>query len=119
VSLKKKYGKEKINFTLNILRFPSFQSALVLLDDLRTQFRDQLVEFLVQHQGQTYLHEHEVNHTQRLIDYLDVVKTPHSEAFELPKLLNDFREFYTQYDQRRNKSFNVTFPKIKDWYESL
>ena len=119
VSLKKKYSKEKINFTLNILRFPSFQSALVLPDNLRTQFRDQLVEFLVQHRGQTYLHEHEVDHTQRLIDYLDVVKTPHSEAFELPKLLNDFREFYTQYDQRRNKSFNVTFPKIKDWYESL
>ena len=119
VSLKKKYGKEKINFTLNILRFPSFQSALVLPDNLRTQFRDQLVEFLVQHRGQTYLHEHEVDHTQRLIDYLDVVKTPHSEAFELPKLLNDFREFYTQYDQRRNKSFNVTFSKIKDWYESL
>jgi organic radical activating enzyme len=119
VSLKKKYGKEKINFTLNILRFPSFQSALVLPDYLRTQFRYQLVEFLVQHRVQTYLHEHEVNHTQRLIDYLDVVKTPHSEAFELPRLLNDFREFYTQYDQRRNKSFNVTFPKIKDWYESL
>jgi len=119
VSLKKKYGKEKINFTLNILRFPSFQSALVLLDDLRTQFRDQLVEFLVQHQGQTYLHEHEVNHTQRLIDYLDVVKTPHSEAFELPKLLNDFSKFYFQYDQRRNKNFGATFSKLKAWYDNL
>jgi organic radical activating enzyme len=119
VSLKKKYGKEKINFTLNILRFPSFQSALVLPDYLRTQFRDQLVELLVQHRGQTYLHEHEVNHTQRLIDYLDVVKTPHSEAFELPKLLNDFREFYTQYDQRRNKHFPQAFPALKEWYQTL
>jgi hypothetical protein len=119
VSLKKKYGKEKINFTLNILRFPSFQSALVLPDNLRTQFRDQLVEFLVQHRGQTYLHEHEVNHTQRLIDYLDVVKTPHSEAFELPKLLNDFSKFYFQYDQRRNKNFGATFSKLKAWYDNL
>jgi hypothetical protein len=119
VSLKKKYGKEKINFTLNILRFPSFQSALVLPDDLRTQFRDQLVEFLVQHKEHSYLHEHEINHTQRLIDYLDVVKTPHSEAFELPKLLNDFREFYTQYDHRRSKNFAKTFSKLNSWYQSL
>jgi hypothetical protein len=28
------------------------------------------------------MHEHEMNHLRRLIDYLDVVKTPHSEAFE-------------------------------------
>ena len=65
------------------------------------------------------LHEHEVNHTQRLIDYLDVVKTPHSDAFDLPKLHNDFREFYTQYDQRRNKDFASTFPILKEWYDSL
>jgi hypothetical protein len=119
VDLKKKYSKEKINFTLNILRFPSFQSALVLPDNLRTQFREQLVKFLVQHKGYSYLHEHEINHAQRLIDYLDVVKTPHSEAFELPKLLNDFREFYTQYDQRRNKNFLLAFPALTQWYNLL
>jgi len=119
VGLKKKYSKEKVIFTLNILRFPSFQSALVLPKDLRTQFRNQLVEFLEQHQDHNYLHEHEINHSQRLIDYLDVVKTPHSEAFELPKLLNDFREFYTQYDQRRNKHFPQAFPTLKEWYDHL
>jgi organic radical activating enzyme len=119
VDLKKKYSKEQVNFTLNILRFPSFQSALVLPDNLRTQFRDQLIEFLVQHRGHSYLHEHEINHTQRLIDYLDVVKTPHSEAFELPKLLNDFCQFYTQYDQRRGKNFLQAFPALKEWYDHL
>jgi organic radical activating enzyme len=119
VDLKKKYGKEKINFTLNILRFPSFQSVLVLPDDIRTQFRDQLVKFLVQHRGHSYLHEHEINHTQRLIDYLDVVKTPHSEAFEMPRLLNDFYKFYAQYDQRRDKNFTQAFPALKEWYDHL
>jgi hypothetical protein len=49
-----------------------------------------------------------------LIDYLDVVKTPHSEAFDLPQLLNDFGKFYKQYDQRRGKDFAKTFPKLKD-----
>jgi hypothetical protein len=65
------------------------------------------------------LEEHEHNHIQRLIDYLDVVKTPHSEAFDMPKLLNDFRQFYTQYDQRRNKDFAKTFPHLVEWYNDL
>ncbi len=119
VELKKKYGKEKINFTLNILRFPSFQSPLVLGDDLREQFKHNLAQWMIQHKGHSYLHEHEINHTQRLIDYLDVVKTPHSEAFDMPKLHNDFQEFYTQYDVRRRKNFVTAFPELKQWYNSL
>jgi hypothetical protein len=65
------------------------------------------------------LEEHEHNHIQRLIDYLDIVKTPHSEAFDLTKLRNDFRQFYTQYDQRRNKNFNETFAQLAEWYNTL
>jgi hypothetical protein len=44
------------------------------------------------------MHEHEINHMLRLIDYLDIVKTPHSDTFEMPKLHNDFRQFFSQYD---------------------
>jgi organic radical activating enzyme len=116
---KQDYGKDFPSFTLNILRFPSFQSALVLPDHLRTQFRDQLAQFLVQHRGHSYLHEYEINHVLRLIDYLDVVKTPHSDAFDMPKLHNDFAKFYVQYDQRRSKDFAAAFPKLADWYDQL
>jgi len=119
VDLKKKYGREKVNFSLNILRFPSFQSPLVLGDDLREQFKYNLAQWMVQHKGHSYLHEYEINHTQRLIDYLDVVKTPHSEAFDMSKLHNDFQEFYTQYDVRRRKNFVAAFPELKQWYNSL
>ena len=57
---------------------------------------------------------------QRLIDYLDVVKTPHREAFEQAKLKNDFKHFWHQYDQRRGKSFIQTFPKeLTDWYMTI
>ena len=119
VEWKRTYGRERVNFTLNILRFPSFQSPLVLPDTLRTEFRQDLEQWLVSHRGRSYLQEHEINHTQRLIDYLDTVKTPHSDAFELPKLRNDFRQFYSQYDQRRGKDFVQSFPELKDWYNSL
>ena len=119
LELKQQYGRDRVNFTLNILRFPSFQSALVLPDDIRTDYRIRLEEFLARNGKNPYLQEHEINHVQRLIDYLDVVKTPHSEAFDLPKLRNDFRQFYQQYDRRRNKDFGKTFPKLKEWYDSL
>lgn len=116
---KLEYGREAISFTLNILRFPSFQSPLVLPDALRTVYRQRLVTWLSHWADSEFIHEHEVNHTQRLIDYLDVVKTPHSEAFDRPRLLNDFRQFYTQYDQRRSKDFVTAFPELKEWYNSL
>ena len=119
LEFKQMYGRDRVSFTLNILRFPSFQSALVLPDDLRTQYKEKLQDFLNRNQNNPYMHEHELNHTQRLIDYLDVVKTPHSDTFEMPKLHNDFKQFFTQYDQRRNKNFIETFPALADWYNAL
>ena len=117
--LKQCYSRERVSFTLNILRFPSFQSPLVLSDVLRTQYKDQLQTWLDHNRNDPLLHEHEINHTQRLIDYLDVVKTPHRDAFDLPKLRNDFKQFYTQYDERRNKNFTKTFPALAKWYNSI
>jgi len=108
-----------VNFTLNILRFPSFQSALVLPEHLKLYYRNRLIQWMIKHKDQEYLHEHEINHVNRLINYLDQVKTPHSEAFDMPKLLNDFKQFYTQYDQRRGKNFAETFKNLTDWYQTL
>lgn len=131
VAWKKVYGRDRVNFTLNILRFPSFQSPLVLSDELREYYKNALAQWMVDHKGHSYLHEHEINHVMRLINYLDVVKTPHREAFELPKLRADFRNFYRQYDQRRSKSFAQAFGELRDfgirdggnklltWYNSL
>ena len=116
---KHEYGADFPNFTLNILRFPSFQSPLVLSEVARTEYKNRLQQWLDQWGTDTLIQEHERNHVQRLIDYLDVVKTPHSEAFDRPHLLNDFRQFYTQYDQRRGKNFAVAFPNLQNWYESI
>jgi hypothetical protein len=116
---KQEFGANFPNFTLNILRFPSFQSPLVLPDTIRLRHRDRLQSWLGRWNNNVALHQHERNHVQRLIDYLDVVKTPHSDAFDMPRLLNDFRRFYQQYDQRRGKNFQRTFPQLQEWYEKL
>jgi hypothetical protein len=109
--------KTPLNFTLNILRFPSFQSPLILPDDLRNKFKGDIEKFLTT--NEKWLEEMEVNHTQRLIDYLDVVKTPHAGAAEQSKLQKDFKTFYSQYDKRRDKDFEKTFPIIGDWYRGI
>jgi len=113
------YGKNFPFFTLNILRFPSFQSPLVLPDELRTKYKNQLQEWYKQNQNNEFIHEMEFNQMQRLIDYLDVVKTPHLGAAEQDILQKDFKKFYTQYDSRRNKNFVNTFPGLADWYDNL
>ena len=119
LDLKQRYGRDKVSYTLNILRFPSFQSALVMPHSLRARFAAELKELHYRNQHNPLFHEHELDHLQRLIDYLDVVETPHSEAFDMPRLLNDFREFFSQYDRRRRKNFGTAFPSLNEWYNSL
>ena len=118
VALKALYGRRAVSFTLNILRFPSFQSALVLPTEIKQQYRDRLIAWYAQNETNEFLQEHELRHVQRLIDYLAHVDTPHSEAFDMVKLKSDFRQFYAQYDQRRGKDFAMTFPNLAQWYRS-
>jgi len=112
----KVYGP-KVNYTLNILRFPSFQSPLVLPDDLRNKFKGDIQKFL--NNNVKHLEHMEVDQTQRLIDYLDVVKTPHAGAATQEKLQKDFKTFYSQYDKRTGKNFEKTFPVIGEWYNGI
>lgn len=122
IRIKMKRPHPEVNFSINILRFPSFQSPLVLPAEMRTHHKEQLEEWL-----DTFYHdsnwnvvsEMEANQVQRLIDYLDVVKTPHSGNFDQAKLENDFKQFYTQYDKRRGKDFCATFPHLEEWYKQL
>jgi organic radical activating enzyme len=112
----KVYGSS-MNFTLNILRFPSFQSPLVLPDDLRNKFRGDLEKFLTS--NSKWLEGMEINQTQRLIDYLNIVKTPHAGAATQEKLQQDFKAFYSQYDKRTGRDFEKTFPIIGEWYRGI
>jgi len=66
------------------------------------------------------LHDGEKASVERLIDYLDIVKTPHKNTADKEKLYNDFKAFFAQYDIRRGKSFTETFPgPLADWFNSL
>jgi organic radical activating enzyme len=118
VAWKRSYGKDYPNFTLNILRFPSFQSPVVLPQDIK----DIAIKKL-KFQTDIYkddLHDMEINQMNRLIHYLESVDSPHSGADTMDKLQHDFKNFYKQYDQRRQKNFDSTFSKeMVEWYGKL
>jgi hypothetical protein len=119
LELKVMCGKDFPTFSLNILRFPSFQSPLVLPDSTRTFYRERLQEWFDQNAYSDLIHQFERNQIRRLIDYLDVVKTPHTGAAEQSVLQQDFKKFYQQDDQRRGKNFTEAFPNLAEWYNSL
>ena len=116
---KLEYGKDAINFSLNILRFPSFQSLTILPDNIRDQYAANLGKFYKSYADSGLMHEYEKNQLTRLIAYVDIVNQPHEQAVEQSILQRDFKNFFTQYDTRRGKDFCATFPALADWYNAL
>jgi len=113
------YGQDAINFSLNILRFPSFQSLTILPENIRGQYAAKLSKFYKSYVDSGLMHEYEKNQLARLIYYVDIVLQPHEQAVEQSILQRDFKNFFSQYDQRRGKDFCATFPALADWYNTL
>ena len=126
--IKRKHGINYPIMTLNILRFPSFQSVAALPISIKKFYKEKIEKWLSSVTdknekdffGRPLLSHMEISHIQRLIDYLDVIKTPHMQTSSEDKLHNHFKNFYHQYDIRRGKDFRTTFPEIfVDWYDSI
>jgi pyruvate-formate lyase-activating enzyme len=116
---KREYGKDAVNFSLNILRFPSFQSLTVLPEDIRLTYHNRLYNFANSYRHSTEMHEFEWNQLSRLLSYITEVSEAHKEAMSQKILQQDFKNFYQQYDQRRNKNFAETFPALASWYDMI
>ena len=127
MSMKRKYGHHVPGISVNILRFPSFQSPLTLPDSLRKMYHDEISDWLQKTReagerdanGVELLQPWEQDQISRLIEYLDVVKTPHRNTAEQHLLHHDFKVFYEQYDARRGFDFRKTFPRLVEWYDSI
>jgi organic radical activating enzyme len=120
LDLREQYENKAPTMTLNILRFPSFQSAAILPEDIKTFYKEKLDNWYNSERPQKMLSDAEKESVRRLVDYLDIVKTPHKNTAETPKLYNDFKSFFAQYDIRRKKDFMSTFPgPLAEWFNSL
>lgn len=117
--IKEQFGVKAPYVSLNLLRFPSFQSPLSLPDHIKDYCRKNLEDWYSANKHKPLWTEFEKASIERLIDYLSTVDAPHRRTSNRITLWRDFKTFYTEYNKRRNKSLDV-FPKIlTDWVSQI
>ena len=140
LDMKKRYSKSTnrtnhLMLSVNPLRFPTFQSIVVLPLEIRRGHKQGILDFISLSEFKKYFLPIEIDHISRFANYLDTVESPHNEIhiqhntstfdqqhrqqMNITELQRDFKSFFTQYDQRRSKNFTKTFPNLADWYNSI
>lgn len=120
IELKKKYGANKPNVDLNILRWPAFMSPLALPDEIKAELHAKLSKWFNEKMTPNLFSVGEFAQVQRLLDYIQVVEKGHNTTEDDKSILHhDFKSFYVQYDSRRGKNFKETFPELAEWYGTI
>jgi organic radical activating enzyme len=120
IELKKKYGANKPNVDLNILRWPAFMSPLALPDEVKVELHAKLTKWFNEKMTPNLFSVGEFAQVQRLLDYIQVVEKGHTTTEDNKSVLHhDFKSFYVQYDSRRGKNFKETFPELAEWYNGI
>jgi hypothetical protein len=120
VRLKSKYGAGKLYLSVNMLRWPSFMSPLVLPDDIKSELHFKLGMWYTKHFHSQLLSQGELAQIKRLLDYIEVLEKGHVMVTDDRSLLfHDFKSFFTQYDKRREKNLTETFPRLTEWYNGI
>ena len=124
-------GIRDLELSVNPVRFPTFQNIVVLPDALRKELAQEIKTILSENDCFSAF---ECDHISRFANYLTDVVAPHHgdevqhtstefkdshSSIDILALQQDFKRFFTQYDQRREKNFVDTFPRLKKWYNDI
>lgn len=93
-----------LGLSFNYLRWPVFQDIRILPDNIKEEIGNDIRQFMKDNK-QFFIGE-ELDQVERLIKYMKQ-DIPNRDS-----LLEDFKCFYNQYDQRKGLSFAQTFPQI-------
>lgn len=121
VEFKKEYGVQFPVWTVNIVRFPTFMSPLVLPMEIRKERKDHIQKWIDNNKDRLYVTDFEIEGLYRLVEYLDRAEKANLDApDDVGIMQRDFKLFFIQYSKRRNKDFKKTFSKpFVDWFESV
>ena len=119
VEWKKSVGrKDTLYMSVNILRFPSFQSINMLPLDIKNKLADKIEASL--NRNRDWLKEWEQNHFERLLTYLRKVDKSYEDIDENDKKINDLINFVDQYAVRRKMPVKEYMPQeFNNWYDGL
>lgn len=111
-------AKHAFFMSVNILRFPSFQSINILPTNIKKEIADEIKNILLEN-GE-WMQEHEINNYNRLVEYLLNVEKSYEDKDTFENKIHDFKNFLEQYSKRRNKPINEYMTeKFLSWYESI
>ena len=119
IGWKKQYNDKNAFFmSVNILRFPSFQSVNMLPQKIKEELANKIEKVMTQ--NTEWINDLERNQFKRLLIYLRRVDTSYEDKDVYSKKRNDFIHFIEQYAERRNKPIKEYMPnKFISWYEEL
>jgi hypothetical protein len=120
INLKRKYDKPGMfNLSINILRFPSFQSVNLLPSTIKNNIADHISEWLELNTG--FLKENETNQLQRLVAYLRKVDKSYEDKDSLENKQSDFYNFFSSYTSRREINIidAINNPLFTKWWKKL
>lgn len=120
IDLKREHNnKSMFHMTLNILRFPSFQSVNILPEHIKTERADHIEHWL--EFKTSFLTGGEIDHIRRLVQYLRNVDKSYEDIDTMENKKHDFVKFFTQYTDRRNLSMveSVNNAQFTKWWEQI
>jgi len=115
---KNQFGEKRVVFFLNILRFPRFQSPLVLPVGLKNKVAKDLRTWLAA--NEIRIQNFEKESVLRFLAYLENVTAPTSAMENPMELASDLKRFLVQYDTRRKKNYRSVFnSELVTWLDGL
>jgi organic radical activating enzyme len=119
IKIREKYNTIEVAYmSVNILRFPSFQSINVIDQNIKNILARKIKESL--ERNQHMMKEWEINQFERLVQYLLNVDKSYEDTDNLDDKLSDLKNFVTQYSIRRNMDINDYMPKIFiNWWKKI
>lgn len=112
LALRKQFGGFQFHMSVNLLRFPSFQSVNVLPTDMKLKLASDIDSWLDTVLG---LSSHESNQIKRLSTYLRTVERSQEDQDSAENKTNDLKEFTKQYATRKQLSLDVFPEEFTGW----
>lgn len=119
--LKKKYGKDRIETSVNFAHYPIFMRVQLIPLEMRKQIADDVAQWVNDTEANQLFHDSEVAHIQRFITILSTAPVAITESYvTIEQCLSDVKEFIAQYDKRRNQNFRESLDeRFINWYDSI
>lgn len=109
-------AENRIPMMINYLRWPQFQDVRVMPTDIKQKYIAEIIQFMKDRDrnnsknraGRFYLEE--LDQIERLKNYME------TEVENINLQTRNFKQFYREYDARRNTNFLETFPEYQHFY---